>query len=232
VPFIRSPNIAQTGNRMHWLWPVFTTIEDAERSLRGAARVWFVLALIMLVTGFAPTVLATVSAATNWPILIAYASAILAEFAAMVLLCRLMATRRSRLLALGLLLIFAWGFIGTLADGEFDLVGLALLAGIGLVTANALRAANAWHDRMGSRIRWDHLGIAMAVFVSLLIAAFAVDADAVLGWEYPEPSGRSAASMLLENAAIFATAAVTRWLPVVSFPAGGPAGCDAAGREA
>jgi hypothetical protein len=207
---------------LDWLWPEFVTIEDAERALRGAARVWFILAFILLVIGFAPTVFATVSSATDWPILIAYASAILAEFAAMVLLCRLMETRRSRLLALGLVLVFAWVFVGTLADGGFDLVGLALLVGIGLVTVNALRAAHAWHERARSRILWDHLGIAMAVFVSLLIAAIAVDAEAALGWEDPEPSGRSALSMLLENAAIFATAAVTRWMPVVSFPGGAP----------
>jgi hypothetical protein len=209
---------------LEWLWPELLSPEEAERVLRGAARVWFVLALIMLVIAAAPAVLATMAADKEWPTVVAYAFALLVEFAALVLVCRLLETRRSRLLALGLLMGFAVGAIGALGEDGFDLLGVALFVGIGLVTVNALRAANAWHSHMRSRIRWGHLALAAAVFGSLSLAALAVDAETVLGWDYPEPSGRSVASMLLENAAIFAAAAVTRWMPVVSFAAGGPAG--------
>ena len=209
---------------LEWLWPELLSPDEADRVLRGAARVWFVLALIMLVMAAAPAVLATMAADKEGSTVVAYAFALLVEFAATVLVCRLLETRRSRLLALGLLVGFAVGAIGALGEDGFDLLGLALLVGIGLVTINALRAANAWHGHVRSRIRWGHVGVAAAVFGSLSLSALAVDAETVLGWDYPEPSGRSVASILLENAAIFATAAVTRWRPVVSFPSGGPAG--------
>jgi hypothetical protein len=207
------------GHVLRWLWPEFDTLEDAERALRGAARVWFAVGVVGLVLTLLPTVVTAASAEAVWPLLAFHIVDMSIGFALLALICHFIQVRRSRLLPLLLILLFCWA---SLEDpGGIDPFGLVVLGGIGLVTINALRAANAWHEIAATRIQWSHLGIATALFLFLTIVSISIDPDTALSLDYPKTvTWRSWVSLLVSSAAVLVTAFVTRLLPVAKIPGG------------
>ena len=216
------------GRVVDWFWPEILSSEDAERVLWGAARVWMVIAAIAMILGLAPAVAALASDQPSWPLVLFFAIDAVLSAAMIALLSRLLHLRRSRMVAGALLLLLAIIIFGGDEQDGVDPFAVVLLGGIGLVTLNAMRAANAWHRQARSRIRWAQFGLAAGLYLALAVGSSVLDPDYALSWDYPQSvTWRSWAAMLLAYGSVLGTALLTGRMPVVTHAGRSPSSATA-----